>query len=137
MKNILWEPKSYHYQDSNISKFISYVNKKYNQDITDYETLYNWSISDLNSFWESVLNFCEISYSSNYNSVIQNSSSMLNSSWFDGLKFNFAENLLRFKDDKIAIEYFCEDKIKGTITYEELFNQVKSCALYLESIGIK
>ena len=137
MKNTLWEPKNYHYQDSNIAQFISYVNKTYNQNITDYDALYDWSISDLSSFWESVLNFCEIDYSSNYNSVINNSSSMLDSSWFDGFKFNFAENLLRFKDDRIAIEYFCEDKIKGAITYKELFDQVKSCALYLESIGIK
>ena len=137
MENTLWEPKNYHYQDSNIAQFISYINKTYNQNITNYETLYDWSISDISSFWESVLNFCEVSYSSNYNSVINNSSSMLDSSWFDGFKFNFAENLLRFKDDRIAIEYFCEDKIKGTITYKELFYQVKSCALYLESIGIK
>jgi len=137
MKSILWEPKNYHYQDSNIAKFISYVNKHYNQDIIDYDSLYKWSVSDLSSFWESVLKFCKINHSSDYKSIIKNSSSMLNSSWFDGLKFNFAENLLKFKDDKIAIEYFCEDKIKGIITYKELFNKVKSCALYLEKIGIK
>ena len=137
MKNILWEPKNYHYKDSNIAKFISYVNKNFNQSISYYDNLYQWSISDLSSFWQSVLEFCEINYSSNYNSVLTNSSSMIESCWFDGLEFNFAENLLKFKDDKIAIQYFCEDKIQGTITYKDLFNRVKSCALYLEHIGIK
>ena len=77
MENTLWEPKNYHYQDSNIAQFISYVNKTYNQNIMDYEALYDWSISDLSSFWESVLNFCEVSYSAHYNSVINNSSSKI------------------------------------------------------------
>ena len=135
MENTLWEPKNYHYQDSNIAQFISYINKTFNQNITNYETLYDWSISDISSFWESVLNFCDVSYSSNYNSVINNSSSMLDSSWFDGFKFNFAENLLRFKDDRIAIEYFCENKIKGQITYKQLFESVRTCSLYLKSLN--
>ena len=137
MKNILWEPKDYHYQDSNIAKYISYINKNYNKDIIDYDTLYDWSISNIDSFWESILKFCDIDYSSDYDSVLNNPSSMLNSSWFDGLNLNFAENLLKFRDNKIAIEYFYEDKIKGEITYSELFDKVKSCSSYLKSIGVK
>ena len=137
MKNILWEPKDYHYQDSNIAKYISYINKNYNKDIIDYDTLYDWSISNIDSFWESILKFCDIDYSSDYDSILNNPSSMLDSSWFDGLNLNFAENLLKFRDNKIAIEYFYEDKIKGEITYSELFDKVKSCSSYLKSIGVK
>ena len=123
MKNVLWEPKDYHYKESNISNFISYVNNTYSQSISGYDDLYQWSISDIESFWESIAKFCDIKFSSNYSSIINKKKSMLDSSWFEGAKLNFAENLLKYKDDRVALEYFCEDKTKGYITYKELFNK--------------
>ena len=137
MKNILWEPSEYHYKESNIAHFISFVNKNHQKSIKNYNELYDWSISDTNNFWESISNFCKIKYSCNHTSVFEEGESFIDSSWFKNSKLNFAENLLKFKDDRIAIEYFCEDKIKGSITYAELFDKVKVCALYLKSIGVE
>jgi acetoacetyl-CoA synthetase len=136
MKSILWKPKKYHYTNSNIANYISYVNKKYNKSITDYDDLYNWSIDEIENFWESFFIFSKIK-SSKYSSVLTNPSSMLDSYWFDGAKLNFAENLLKYRDKKIAIEFSCEDKRAGSLTYEQLYEQAKSLAFYLKKSGIK
>ena len=137
MKNILWEPSSYHYNDSNLAKFILFVNHKYKKDIKDYDDLYDWSITDVSNFWDSVYQFCEIKFSSKPKAILNKSNSFIGSRWFDGAKLNFSDHLLRFRDNSIAIEYFCEDKIKGKITYNQLFEKVSQCALYLKSLGIK
>ena len=62
MKQVLWEPSNYHYNDSNIAKYISFVNKTYDQSFKDYDTLYDWSISNIEDFWESVAIFSEIKF---------------------------------------------------------------------------
>ena len=137
MKQVLWEPSNYHCNDSNIAKYISFVNKTYDQSFKDYDTLYDWSISNIEDFWESVVIFSEIKFSKKYDSIMKSGDSFIDCDWFDGAKLNFAENLLRYRDDGVAIEYFCENKIKGSITYSQLFKKVKSCAFYLKSLGIK
>ena len=137
MEQVLWEPSEYHYNSSNISKYISFVNNAYNQSFENYDNLYDWSISNTEDFWESIAIFCKIKFSKKYNSIMKTGTSFIDCNWFDGAKLNFAENLLQYRDDKVAIEYFCEDKIKGSITYNQLFKKVKSCALYLKSLGVK
>jgi len=62
MQNILWEPTSYHYKESNLAKFISFINSNYNQDIKNYDELYDWSIDNISFFWESVSLFCDIKF---------------------------------------------------------------------------
>ena len=54
MGNVLWEPSEYHYNSSNIAKFISFVNTNYQQNIINYDDLYQWSITDISNFWESI-----------------------------------------------------------------------------------
>ena len=137
MKNVLWSPSDYHYTESNIAKFIFFVNKRHQQNIKNYDDLYAWSISDSSSFWNDVSNFCDIKFSSSPDSILNKKSTFIESSWFDGARLNFAENLLKYRDDMIAIEYFCEDQVQGKITYKELFKKVKKCAMYLQILGVK
>ena len=137
MKNILWKPSEYHYKNSNIAQFITFVNRKYNKHINDYDDLYSWSIDETSNFWECVYKFCDIKFSSEPSSIVVKKKSFIDSEWFNGASLNFAENLLKHRDDKVAIEYFCEDKISGKITYSELFDKVRTCALYLKSLGVQ
>ena len=136
MKNVLWSPSDYHYTESNIAKFIFFVNKRHQQNIKNYDDLYAWSISDSSSFWNDVSNFCDIKFSSSPDSILNKKSTFIESSWFDGARLNFAENLLKYRDDMIAIEYFCEDQVQGKITYKgvsDAFNLVHSPAAELLS----
>ena len=61
---------------------------------------------------------------------------MPGASWFPDAKLNFAENLLRYKDNKPAIYYKSETGKSETITYRELFNSVEALTHSLRSIGI-
>ncbi len=137
MKEILWSPTDYHLSESNIVKFREYVNQEYNLKLSDYDTLYDWSISNPENFWHSISIFTKIIFRSKPNTIFEPGSSFLEAKWFNGCKLNYAENLLKNKDNKVAIEYFCENKINGKITYLELYEKVRDISNYLRKIGIK
>ena len=137
MSNIVWKPQDYHFKSSNIAKFISHINEKFLLEIDQYDQLYEWSINNPSIFWDNISKFCDINFSHQPKNILERHESFIGSKWFEGATLNFAENLLKYKDDSLAIEYFCEDKIKGKITYKELHEQVRVCYLYLKSLGVK
>ena len=137
MSNIVWKPQDYHFKSSNIAKFISQINEKFLLEIDQYDQLYEWSINNPSIFWDNISKFCDINFSHQPKNILERHESFIGSKWFEGATLNFAENLLKHKDDSLAIEYFCEDKIKGKITYKELHEQVRVCYLYLKSLGVK
>ena len=137
MSNIVWKPQDYHFKSSNIAKFISHINEKFLLEIDQYDQLYEWSINNPSIFWDNISKFCDINFSHQPKNILERHESFIGSKWFEGATLNFAENLLKHKDDSLAIEYFCEDKIKGKITYKELHEQVRVCYLYLKSLGVK
>ena len=137
MSNIVWKPQDYHFKSSNIAKFISHINKKFLLEIDQYDQLYEWSINNPSIFWDNISKFCDINFSHQPKNILERHESFIGSKWFEGATLNFAENLLKHKDDSLAIEYFCEDKIKGKITYKELHEQVRVCYLHLKSLGVK
>ena len=137
MSNIVWKPQDYHFKSSNIAKFISHINKKFLLEIDQYDQLYEWSINNPSIFWDNISKFCDINFSHQPKNILERHESFIGSKWFEGATLNFAENLLKHKDDSLAIEYFCENKIKGKITYKELHEQVRVCYLHLKSLGVK
>ena len=137
VKKPLWSPSSELINNCNISQFINEVNKEFKLDISSYKSLHDWSINSLNDFWMKVLSFSDIIYDGEVTQVIDDKTRMIGAKWFEGIKLNYAENLLKFNDNQIAIESYSENGTKTTLTYSELNNQVAAVSSYLESIGIR
>ena len=136
MKKPLWIPSIDGIENSNIIRYIKWINKKYRKFFHTYEDLYNWSVNNIEDFWESIWNYSKIIHSKKYTSVLK-SKQMLGSKWFNGAKLNFAENLLKFNDEKIAIISSREDKPNIYITYKELNKYVASLSASMKKMGIK
>ena len=136
-KEPLWSPSTELINNCNISQFINEVNKEFKLDINSYKALHDWSINSLNDFWRKILSFSDIIYDGEVTQVINDKTEMLGAKWFKGIELNYAENLLKFNDDQIAIEAYSENGTKSTLTYSELNNQVAAVSSYLESIGIR
>ncbi len=137
MGRLLWEPSEQRVKSSNMYKFLDYVNKKYNKSFQDYSELWEWSVNDIGDFWASIWDFVKIVYSKGYDEVIDNPNKMPGARWFEGAKINFAENLLRFRDDNNAIISFSEHREKRTLTYNELYKEVARVAKALKRLDIK
>lgn len=102
MKETLWEPSEVRKQQANMSRFIKFINAKYDKDLVSFDQLYDWSIREATAFWEAMWEFGSIKAACSYEQVVINFDDMLKAHWFVGAKFNFAENLLRYRDDRTA-----------------------------------
>jgi len=137
MGKLLWEPSEERIKNSNMYRFMGIVNEKYGKNFSKYDELYEWSVNSISDFWATMWDFAEIKASQPYEKVIEDEEQMPGAKWFPGARLNFAENLLRYRDDKIALIFKGEDHETVKITYAELYDQVARCAKSLKEAGVK
>ena len=137
MKLPLWEPSEERKKNANITRFISLVNERYGTKFTSYNELYDWSISNLTDFWALMWEFGEIKASKAYDTVITPAQRMMDTKWFQGARLNFAENLLRYRNNRTALVFKSEAREAVSITYAELYQQVARLAKSLRELGVK
>lgn len=137
MKTPLWVPAEERKQTANITAFTELVNKKFAKNFLSYDELYQWSVENISDFWGLMWEYGEVKYSQAYQSVVINPGNMLECKWFAGARLNFAENLLRFRNDKPALIFKGEVQEARTITYNELYEQVARLSRSLRDAGIK
>ena len=136
MAKLLWRPSEERIKSTNIYRFINFINKRYGKNLSDYDTLYGWSIDNIPDFWSSVWDFAEIKASKPYEQVVDDLKKMPGAKWFSGARLNFAENLLRFRDDHVAVIFKGEGHPSTKMTYAELFDEVAKVAKSLRTAGI-
>ena len=137
MKTPLWAPSEAWAKNANITQFIEKVNQKYGKDLKTYDDLYEWSVDAIPDFWASVWEFAGIRASKDYDQVVEDLSQFPGTKWFPGASLNFAENLLRYRDDHLAFVFRGEDKKTVQMTYRELYEKVARLAKSLRDLGIK
>ncbi len=132
----LWVPSQERIQQANITKFFQIVNSKYSLQISDYPSLYEWSINNRENFWEAIWEFGGVIASAPYEHVLQDSPTMIGAKWFTGSKLNFAENLLRFRDEQVALVFKGEGRPTVRMTYAELYDETARLAAALKAAGV-
>ncbi len=132
----LWEPSEQRITESNMFSFMQRINQKHGTTFSDYDPLYQWSIDNLALFWEEMWHYAEIISSQGYKEVIDDPTKMIGVRWFKSSRLNFAENLLRYRDDQTALIFRGEDSIRRTLTYNELFSAVAKVAAALKDLGV-
>jgi acetoacetyl-CoA synthetase len=137
MSKLLWKPSEERIKSTNMYRFMGFINEKYNQNFTEYEPLYQWSIENIPDFWASMWEFAEIKASRPYDQVIDDVTKMPGAKWFSGARLNFAENLLRYRDDQVALIFKGEDQDTTKMTYAELYDEVARVAKSLREAGIQ
>jgi len=137
MRKLLWEPSEEHKKQANMTRFISFVNDKYALKIDSYDELYDWSIKKIPDFWAAMWEFAPIKASRGYDEVIDNLAKFPGAKWFGGARLNFAENLLRYRDDHTAFIFKGETQKSASMSYAELYNSVARLAKSLRKVEVK
>lgn len=136
MKTPLWTPSEERKQNANISRFIKEVNARHHLNINSYAELYHWSVENIPDFWVHVWDFSGIKASKPYDRVVEDLTKFPGTKWFPGARLNFAENLLRYRDDQLAFIFQGETQVSKHITYAELYDSVTRFALSLRESGV-
>ncbi len=136
MAKLLWKPSEERIKNSNIFKFMQFINDKYRTDFKEYRPLYQWSIENIPEFWASFWDYADIIYSRPYDTVVNDLNKMPGAKWFEGSRLNFAENLLRFRDDHTAYIFRGETQKTTKMSYAQLYDTVARLAKSLRQMGI-
>jgi len=136
MSKLLWKPSEERKRNANMSKFMDFVNKRYDKSFHSYFELYDWSINNIPDFWASVWDFTGIKSSKGYQTVVDDLGKFPGAKWFTGARLNFAENLLRYRDAHTAFIFKGETQKSTRMSYAELYDSVARLAKSLRQMGV-
>ncbi len=137
MNKPIWEPGADRIERSNISRFMRFVRESTgNEDIRRYAPLYEFSVRAPEKFWPLIWEFCGIRAHGEHEPVLVDRGRMPGARWFPNVTLNFAQNLLRFKDDRAAIVFRNEWNDRREVSYVELHEEVGRLAHALARAGV-
>jgi len=137
MAKLLWTPSTERVKSANMFRFMNFINRKYSRDFADYPPLYQWSVDNIEKFWAAFWEFADIIVSKSYDQVVDDLSRMPGAQWFLGSRLNFAENLLRYRDDRVALIFKGEGQGAVKMTYAQLYDEVARLAKSLKNAGVQ
>ena len=136
---VVWSPSEDTLQSSRMGRFRIWLEEQGFGPFPDYHALHQWSIDDLETFWQKVWDFCGLICDTPAERVLGRRE-MPGAEWFPGMRLNFAANLLRLADGdhagREAIVAYCETRPVLRKTYAELKADAGALEAFLRSQGI-
>lgn len=136
MKQCLWTPSEDRVQNSNMTRFIEFVRAKHGRRLDSYRDLHDWSVECISDFWDAMWAFAQIRTSRPHEQVVDDLAKFPGARWFVGAQLNFAENLLRYRDDRVALVARDETPDRREMTYADLYAAVARLAQTLRDLGV-
>ncbi len=134
---ILWQPQKILARESQMFDFMQRINNKFGCNFQEYNDLHKWTVDHIPEFWGEFWEYADIIHSTGFKQVVDDPAKMPGAKWFVEARLNFAENLLQRRDDHTAIIFWGENKVRKSLSYAELFDQVRLIAAGLKRLGVK
>ena len=133
----MWKPSVEQIERSQMFEFKEFINTRHGLNLDSYTDLHDWSVDNIHEFWAFAWEFFDIIHTQPYTQVVDDVSKMPGAKWFTGVRLNFAENLLRRRDDKTALIFKGESQLVRKLTYAELYSEVAKTAAALRTAGVE
>jgi acetoacetyl-CoA synthetase len=125
----LWTPDPARAARTGMARFMRLAGKK------DYAELHRWSVDSSDDFWALLWRFAEVRGDPGQRRLVDGDR-MPGAKWFPDARLNFAENLLRSRDDAPALVFWGEDQVKRRLSRRELYDLVSQLAQALAAEGV-
>jgi acetoacetyl-CoA synthetase len=132
----LWTPSAERIANSRMEAFRGFINQRHGLQLQDYAALHDWSITERADFWSALVEFFGVRFASPIDAVLEEGPAMPNARWFAGATLNFAEQLLRRRDDHPALISVAEDGQREVISHAALAAHVAGLQKAMSGAGI-
>ena len=132
----LWTPPPARAAATNLAAFMDAVRRRHGVDIAGYDDLHRWSIERPQAFWTELWDFCGIVAEERGARVVEDFDRMPGARWFPDARLNFAENLLRRRDDGPALIFRDEAGEERSLSHRRLHDEVSRLAQALAACGV-
>ena len=134
---LLWEPSQSFKERSVIAEYLRWLDERHGRHFDTYADLWQWSVTQLEAFWTSVVEFFGVEFQRPAEHVL-GSRAMPGARWFEGAQINYAQNVFRHASaERPALAYQSETRPLTHLSWAELESQVASVAASLRAMGVK
>jgi acetoacetyl-CoA synthetase len=135
MKPPIWTPSDERVKKSQLWHYLQQMSVQTGRSLQSYDDLYDWSVTDIADFWKSIWKLSQIRHSHSYQTVLTGKE-IYRAEWFEGARLNFAENLIRYRDNHVALISVLENGQRQQLSYTELYRAVAQCVAGLKKLGV-
>ncbi len=135
---LLWTPSQERQQRATITRYLAHVRATRGVAASSYDELWQWSVDDLEGFWSSVAEFCDVRWHAQPSRVLADPT-MPGAVWFPGGTLNYAEHLLAGAGagpDDVALHVVRVVGLEREVTFGELRAQAGALAATLRRLGV-
>lgn len=136
MSTPLWQPSQAQIDGAVITAFRKQVEADWGIDLPDTPALWQFSVTELEKFWTSVWDFTGIIAETRGDRVLVDGDRMPGARWFPDARLNFAENLLRRRDDGEAMVFQGEQQVTRRLSFADVHAQVSLTVQMLQGLGV-
>ena len=135
-QNPLWSPTPERVEATRVAAFIKAVRTDFAADLSGWDDLYQWSIEQPGNFWTAMWDFGGVIAETRGERVVADIDKMPGARWFPDARLNFAENLLRRRDDSPALIFSDEQGRRRDLSNGDLYDAVSRLAQALADCGV-
>ena len=132
----LWIPSPERVASANMTAFLPAIERRWGSSLRGYSELYRFSIDRPDAFWTSVWEFSGIRGTMG-DRAVEHLDRMPGARFFPNARLNFAENLLRRRDEGAAIVFNGENRVHRTLSFAQLYAEVGRFAAGLRTAGLR
>ncbi|HSO07247.1 MAG TPA: acetoacetate--CoA ligase [Pelomicrobium sp.] len=136
MDKPLWTPSPERVAASRLTAFAALLRERHGVDAGDYAALHRWSVEQPAAFWTAVWDFAGVVAAARGERALIDADRMPGARFFPDARLNFAENLLRRRDDADAIVFWGESKVRRRLSHRQLHDTVSRLAQALKAEGV-
>ncbi|WP_247269746.1 acetoacetate--CoA ligase, partial [Pseudomonas sp. YL2] len=136
MSDLLWQPDAERIAQSRMDQFRRDINQRHGLALSSYTDLHRWSVEQREAFWQAIVDFFDIRFHTQPDAVLREGAQMPSAEWFPGATLNFAEHLLRRRDDAVAVIAVAENGQREQLTWAELAEHVAGFQACLQAAGV-
>ena len=131
----LWQPDPSQVAATTLTSFLRAAEARWSVPLSDPDALHRWSVEHPEQFWASVWDFGEVRSQRRGETVVTDAHAMPGARWFPEARLNYAENLLRSRDDGEAMVFWGESRVRR-LSRRELYLQVARLAKAMRAEGV-
>ncbi|HEU4648912.1 MAG TPA: acetoacetate--CoA ligase [Gemmatimonadales bacterium] len=148
MDQPIWSPSPQRVAAANLTRFVELMRTRGAAvHDRDYESLWRWSVEHPEPFWSAVWEFCGVVADTDASGRAWRTvgigldrmappDAALGPRWFPDARLNFAENLLRYRDEQPALVFWNELGRQRVLSYAALAAEVARLAAALRASGV-
>jgi acetoacetyl-CoA synthetase len=134
----LWTPAADYLCTHTLTRFAEYVEGRHGLAFNrSYDTLHRWSVKEPADFWRAVWEFCGVVGEGPLEPAVLQPHALPGATWFPHVRLNFAENLLRHREDSMAVVAADEDGGRRSYSFGQLRTDVARHQQALAADGIE